>query len=53
MLRRRKFLRLGRKPDLDRPIPDVYPAADSDLARDNMENDPPAADREDLEGPGQ
>lgn len=32
-----------------RPIPaDVYPAIDTDLARDNLENDIPAADREDL-----
>ena len=32
-----------------RPIPlDVYPAIDTDLARDNLENDLTAADREDL-----
>ena len=30
----------------DRPIPgDVYPVLDTDLARDNLENDLPAADR--------
>ncbi|MEA4994711.1 hypothetical protein SDC9_114465 [bioreactor metagenome] len=34
---------------LDRPIPeDVYPMIDTDLARDNLENDLPAADLEDL-----
>ena len=33
----------------DRPIPaDIYPAIDSDLARDNLENDLPAADLQDL-----
>lgn len=33
----------------ERPIPaDVYPAIDTDLARDNLENDITAADREDL-----
>lgn len=32
-----------------RPIPsDVYPAIDTDLGRDNLENDLPAADRADL-----
>lgn len=28
----------------DRPISDVYPVLDNDLARDNLENDIPAAD---------
>ena len=32
----------------EKPIPRVYPAIDNDLARDNLENDIPAADREDL-----
>lgn len=33
----------------ERPIPsDIYPVLDTDLARDNVENDFPAADREDL-----
>ena len=32
----------------DKPIPDVYPELDNDLARDNLENDIPAADLEDL-----
>ena len=33
----------------ERPIPaDVYPAIDTDLARDNLENDLTAADRQDL-----
>ena len=32
----------------EKPIPDVYPAIDNDLARDNLENDIPAADLEDL-----
>ncbi len=30
------------------PIPEVYPVIDNDLARDNIENDLPAADLEDL-----
>ena len=32
----------------ERPISSVYPAIDTDLARDNLENDIPAADLEDL-----
>ncbi len=33
----------------ERPIPaGVYPVVDTDLARDNIENDTPAADRQDL-----
>ncbi|MBR1780243.1 MAG: hypothetical protein IJ751_02430 [Oscillospiraceae bacterium] len=33
----------------ERPIPEgAYPAIDTDLARDNLENDIPAADLEDL-----
>lgn len=35
--------------DIDRPIPeDVYPVIDTDLARDNIENDLSAADLQDL-----
>ena len=38
------------KPDqVERPIPaEIYPAIDTDLARDNLENDLLAADLEDL-----
>ncbi len=32
----------------ERPISDVYPVIDNDLARDNIENDIPAADLQDL-----
>lgn len=33
----------------EKPVPEeVYPVIDNDLARDNVENDLPAADREDL-----
>lgn len=32
----------------ERPISRVYPVIDNDLARDNIENDIPAADLEDL-----
>jgi len=32
----------------EKPIPNVYSAIDTDLARDNLENDIPAADLEDL-----
>ncbi len=32
----------------EKPISDVYAAIDTDLARDNLENDIPAADLEDL-----
>ena len=39
----------GRKVFHERSIPsDVYPAIDTDLARDNLENDLTAADRQDL-----
>jgi hypothetical protein len=35
--------------DIDKPIPeDVYPVLDTDLARDNIENDLPTADLQDL-----
>jgi hypothetical protein len=35
--------------DGDKPIPeDIYPMIDTDLARDNLENNIPAADLEDL-----
>ena len=30
------------------PIPKVYPVLDNDLARDNIENDIPAADLQDM-----
>ena len=33
---------------VDKPIARAYPVIDNDLARDNMENDMPAADLEDL-----
>lgn len=36
------------RPHGDKAIPDVYSAIDTDLARDNLENDIPAADLEDL-----
>lgn len=42
---------LADRPDAneERPIPaGVYPVIDTDLARDNVENDIPAADRQDL-----
>lgn len=32
----------------EKPIADVYPVIDTDLARDNLENDLTAADRQDL-----
>lgn len=32
----------------EKPIPDVYAAIDSDIARDNLENDITAADLQDL-----
>ncbi len=36
------------KADIDKPISDVYPEIDTDLARDNIENDIPEADLQDL-----
>ena len=32
----------------ERPVSEVYPVIDNDLARDNVENDLPAADLQDL-----
>lgn len=32
----------------EKPISQVYPVIDNDLARDNVENDLPAADLQDL-----
>ena len=32
----------------ERPVSRIYPVLDTDLARDNLENDIPAADLEDL-----
>lgn len=32
----------------EKPISGIYPVLDNDLARDNVENDIPAADLEDL-----
>lgn len=37
-----------RSRNAEKPIPEVYPVIDSDLARDNIENDLPAADLEEL-----
>lgn len=35
--------------NIDKPIPgDVYPVIDTDLARDNVENDMPDGDLQDL-----
>ncbi|MEL7609034.1 MAG: hypothetical protein AAGU74_05970 [Bacillota bacterium] len=34
--------------ELDAPISEVYPVIDTDLARDNVENDLSAADLQDL-----
>ena len=35
--------------DSEKPISDLYPVIDTDLARDNLENDIPDADKQDLE----
>lgn len=38
-----------RKVRVEKPVPEeIYPVIDNDLARDNVENNLPAADREDL-----
>ena len=35
--------------EIEQPVPSrIYPVIDTDLARDNLENDIPAADLEDL-----
>ena len=38
----------NRSPKAEKPISSVYPVIDNDLARDNIENNIPAADLEDL-----
>ena len=48
----KKTVRISRPtPDqAERPIPpEIYPVIDNDLARDNVENDLPAADLEELQ----
>lgn len=41
--------RRRRRANAERPIPqDVYPVIDNDLARDNIENDLPAVDLNEL-----
>ena len=37
----------GKDRTAEKPISKAYPVIDNDLARDNLENDLPAADRED------
>ena len=37
-----------KKKKKEKPIPKVYPEIDTDLARDNLENDIPDADLQDL-----
>ena len=39
---------LPRRRKQEKPTPSVYPVLDTDLARDKVENDIPAADLEDL-----
>ena len=36
-------------PKTDKPVSELYTVIDNDLARDNMENDLPLADQEDLQ----
>ena len=38
----------GLKSFHEKPISSAYPVIDTDLARDNLENDTPAADLEDI-----
>ena len=37
-----------RKNEREKQVPDIYPVIDNDLARDNVENDIPDADLQDL-----
>ena len=37
-----------KKKKKEKPIPEVYPEIDTDLARDNIENDIPYADLQDI-----
>ena len=42
------------KPEIEQPIPSkIYPVIDNDLARDNVKNDIPAADLNDITMGGQ
>ncbi len=38
----------SQKHKVEKAIPNIYPVIDNDLARDNLENDIPAADLQDL-----
>ena len=38
-----------RKKEREKAVSDIYPVIDNDLARDNIENDIPDADLQDLE----
>ena len=42
------YPRSGKTRKVEKPISKVYPVIDNDLARDNIENDIPDADLEDL-----
>ncbi len=49
MKRDRIELPMIRPDSIDQPVdPRAYPVIDTDLARDNLENDLPEADRQDL-----
>lgn len=49
MSKQKKELTSPRPDQVERPIPaKIYPTIDTDLACDNLENDLPAADLEDL-----
>lgn len=45
---RKKYLDSLMKSNLNKPLSHVYPVIDTDLARDNVENNIPAADLNDL-----
>ncbi|WP_312159048.1 hypothetical protein [Oscillibacter sp.] len=46
---KKKLAQILNDGDGDKPIPgNIYPAIDNDLARDNIENDLPVADLQDL-----
>lgn len=38
----------NKKKKKEKPIPEAYPEIDTDLARDNLENDIPDADLQDI-----
>lgn len=47
-VQKNQYTAVGKERRTEKPVPDIYPVIDNDLARDNLENDIPAADLHEL-----